>query len=213
MLFRHWASTVLAASVAVSIAGCSDSNRPASETSDQTVSTEPATDAAPMQDADHANGSGHADAAQHVEEAVADEASEQSHDGEPLEVEGVGSFTTLFAAIEAAGLKDTLSEGAPFTVFAPTDEAFAALPDGTLDDLLKPENKEKLASILTFHVVSGRVTAEQVVGIESADTMNGKALAVVVADSGVTVGEANVLKTDIECEVGLIHAIDRVLIP
>ncbi|MBL6704571.1 MAG: fasciclin domain-containing protein [Planctomycetaceae bacterium] len=166
-----------------------------------------------MQDADHANGSGHADAAQHVEEAVADEASEQSHDGKPLEVEGVGSFTTLFAAIEAAGLKDTLSEGDPFTVFAPTDEAFAALPDGTLDDLLKPENKEKLASILTFHVVSGRVTAEQVVDIESADTVNGKALAVVVADSGVTVGEANVLKTDIECEVGLIHAIDRVLIP
>jgi uncharacterized surface protein with fasciclin (FAS1) repeats len=125
----------------------------------------------------------------------------------------VGSFKTLFAAIDAAGLKDTLSEGAPFTVFAPTDEAFAALPDGTLDDLLKPENKEKLASILTYHVVSGRVPAEQVVGIESADTVNGKALAVVADDSGVTVGEAKVLKADIECEVGLIHAIDRVLIP
>jgi uncharacterized surface protein with fasciclin (FAS1) repeats len=166
-----------------------------------------------MDDADHAHASGHEDGDQHADEEVAEDASEQSHDGKPLEIEGVGSFKTLFAAIEAAGLKDTLSKGAPFTVFAPTDEAFAALPDGTLVDLLKPENKAKLASILTYHVVSGRVTSEQVVGIESADTVNGKALAIVADDSGVTVGEAKVLKTDIECEVGLIHAIDRVLIP
>ena len=213
MLYKRWASTILAASVAVSVAGCSDSNRRATETSDQTVSTETAADSRPMQDADHDNGSDHADADQHAVESVAEEASEQYHDGKPLEVEGVGSFATLFAAIEAAGLKDTLSEGAPFTVFSPTDEAFAALPDGTLDDLLKPENKAKLASILMYHVVSGCVTAEQVVGIESADSVNGKVLAVAVADSGVTVDEAKVLMTDIECEVGLIHAIDRVLIP
>ena len=213
MLFRHWASTILAASFAVSVVGCSNSNEAARESDNQTVSAEPAEGLAPMDDADHDHASGHEDGDQHSGEAVAEEASEETHDGKPLEIEGVGSFKTLFAAIEAAGLKDTLSEGAPFTVFAPTDEAFAALPDGTLDDLLKPENKEKLASILTYHVVSGRVTAAQVVGIESADTVNGKALAITVADSAVTVGEAKVLKTDIECEVGLIHAIDRVLIP
>jgi uncharacterized surface protein with fasciclin (FAS1) repeats len=213
MLFRHWASTILAASFAVSVVGCSNSNEAAPESGGQTVSAEPAEDSAPKDDADHDHASGHEDGDQHADEEVAEEASEESHDGKPLEIEGVGSFKTLFAAIDAAGLKDTLSEGAPFTVFAPTDEAFAALPDGTLDDLLKPENKEKLASILTYHVVSGRVPAEQVVGIESADTVNGKALAVVADDSGVTVGEAKVLKADIECEVGLIHAIDRVLIP
>lgn len=207
MFFRHWASTILAASCAVSVVGCGNSNESSPASGDQTVSAEPAEDSSPMGDA------GHEDGDQHADEVDAREASEESHDGQPLEIEGVGSFKTLFAAIKAAGLKDTLSEGAPFTVFAPTDEAFAALPEGTLDDLLKPENKEKLASILTYHVVSGRVTAEQVVGIESADTVNGKALAITVADSAVTVGEAKVLKTDIDCEVGLIHAIDRVLIP
>ena len=207
MFFRHWASTILAASCAVSVVGCGNSNESSPASGDQTVSAEPAEDSSPMGDA------GHEDGDQHADEVDAREASEESHDGQPLEIEGVGSFKTLFAAIKAAGLKDTLSEGAPFTVFAPTDEAFAALPEGTLDDLLKPENKEKLASILTYHVVSGRVTAEQVVGIESADTVNGKALAITVADSVVTVGEAKVLKTDIDCEVGLIHAIDRVLIP
>ena len=207
MFFRHWASTILAASCAVSVVGCGNSNESSPASGDQTVSAEPAEDSSPMGDA------GHKDGDQHADEVDAREASEESHDGQPLEIEGVGSFKTLFAAIKAAGLKDTLSEGAPFTVFAPTDEAFAALPEGTLDDLLKPENKEKLASILTYHVVSGRVTAEQVVGIESADTVNGKALAITVADTAVTVGEAKVLKTDIDCEVGLIHAIDRVLIP
>ena len=207
MFFRHWASTILAASCAVSVVGCGKSNESSPASGDQTVSAEPAEDSSPMGDA------GHEDGDQHADEVDAREASEESHDGQPLEIEGVGSFKTLFAAIKAAGLKVTLSEGTPFTVFAPTDEAFAALPEGTLDDLLKPENKEKLASILTYHVVSGRVTAEQVVGIESADTVNGKALAITVADSAVTVGEAKVLKTDIDCEVGLIHAIDRVLIP
>jgi len=106
-----------------------------------------------------------------------------------------------------------LRKRAPFTVFAPTDEAFANLPAGTLDDLLKPENKDRLASILMYHVVAGRVPAEQVTGIESADTVNGKSLSIAVGESGVRVGEARVLKTVIECEVGLIHAIDRVLIP
>ena len=213
MLFRHWTSTILAASVAVSVVGCRNSNEAAPESDDQTVSAEPAENSGPMDDADHDRTSGHGDGDQHADDGVAEEPSDESHDGKPLEIDGVGSFKTLFAAIEAAGLKDTLSEGAPFTVFAPTDDAFAALPEGTLDDLLKPENKEKLASILTYHVVSGRVTAEQVVGIDSADTVNGKALAVVADEPGVTVGEAKVLKTDIECEVGLIHAIDRVLLP
>lgn len=141
------------------------------------------------------------------------EGGEKPHSGEPLSIDGVGSFKTLFAAIEAAGLKETLENDGPFTIFAPTDEAFAALPEGTLDELLKPENKDKLVSILTYHVVKGEVPSSQVAGLSSAKTVNGAELAIQVTDGTVQVGDAQVLKTDIPCEVGLIHAIDKVLLP
>lgn len=140
-------------------------------------------------------------------------ASKKTHAGEPLSVEGVGSFSTLFAAIEAAGLKETLEKDGPFTVFAPTDRAFAALPEGTVENLLKPENKEQLTAILTYHVVPGEVKSGQVVKVDSVTTVHGGKLSIKVAGEKVTVNEAAVLKTDIPCEVGLIHAIDKVLMP
>jgi uncharacterized surface protein with fasciclin (FAS1) repeats len=122
-------------------------------------------------------------------------------------------FKTLVAAIKAAGLAETLSGKGPFTVFAPTDAAFAKLPPGTLEDLLKPENKEKLVSILTYHVVSGKVKAADVVKLTSATTVNGKAAAIAVADGAVKVDAANVVATDIAASNGVIHVIDTVLIP
>jgi uncharacterized surface protein with fasciclin (FAS1) repeats len=122
-------------------------------------------------------------------------------------------FETLVAAIKAAGLAETLSGKGPFTVFAPTDDAFAKLPPGTLEDLLKPENKEKLVSILTYHVVSGKVKAADVVKLKSATTVNGKAAAVMVDGSSVKVDAANVVATDIPASNGVIHVIDTVLIP
>jgi uncharacterized surface protein with fasciclin (FAS1) repeats len=124
-----------------------------------------------------------------------------------------GNFTTLAAALKAAGLVDTLKGAGPFTVFAPTDEAFAKLPAGTLDDLLKPENKEKLVSILTYHVVAGKDMAKDVQGMSSVKTVNGKELPVKAADGKVMVGSATVTKADIECSNGVIHVIDAVLIP
>ena len=124
-----------------------------------------------------------------------------------------GNFTTLAVALEAAGLVETLQGKGPFTVFAPTDEAFAKLPPGTVEELLKPENKEKLTSVLTYHVVQGRVTAKDVVDLESAETVNGQSLAVTVEDGGVTIDGANVVDADIECSNGVIHVIDRVVLP
>ena len=203
MSFRHWTSVTLAASFTVYVAGCGYGDRqsggtsPAEGRSNEIVVETPAVAVGSPASGD-------------VTDASAVETTDQSHDEQPLEIEGIGSFKTLFSAIEVAGLKQTLADGAPFTVFAPTDAAFSKLPEGNLEDLLKPEDKEKLASILTYHVVAGRVAAEQVTRLESAETVNGKHLPIVVADGGVKVGEANVLKTDIECEVGLIHAIDRV---
>jgi transforming growth factor-beta-induced protein len=135
------------------------------------------------------------------------------HAGEGLTIEGVGSFKTLFAAIEAAGLKETLEKDGPFTVFAPTDEAFAALPAGTVENLLKPENKKQLVSILTYHVIAGEVPSSKVVELTSAKTVNGADVTIEVADGAVRVNDATVLKTDVPCEVGLIHAIDKVLMP
>lgn len=153
----------------------------------------------------------------HVIDAVvlppAEESAETSHDGEPLVIEGVGSFKTLFAAIEAAGLNESLAKGGPFTIFAPTDEAFEALPEGTVESLLKPENKEKLVAILTYHVVAGEVPSSKVVELKSAKTVNGAEVAVKVTDDTVQVNDATVLKTDVPCEMGLIHAIDKVLMP
>jgi uncharacterized surface protein with fasciclin (FAS1) repeats len=124
-----------------------------------------------------------------------------------------GPFETLVKAVQAADLVETLKGEGPFTVFAPTDDAFAKLPAGTLDDLLKPENKEKLQGILTYHVVPGRVMAADVVELESATTVNGKDLAIKVDDGSVMVDGATVVQTDIECSNGVIHVIDAVLLP
>ena len=124
-----------------------------------------------------------------------------------------GSFKTLVAAVKAAGLVDTLKSEGPFTVFAPTDEAFAKLPEGTIASLLKPENKDKLTAILTYHVVAGKVLASDVVKITSAKTVNGKSAAVSVSDAGVMIDNAKVVATDIETSNGVIHVIDSVILP
>ena len=126
---------------------------------------------------------------------------------------GDPSFSTLVAAVKAAGLAETLSGPGPFTVFAPTDEAFAKLPAGTVENLLKPENKEKLAGILTYHVVAGNVKAADVVKITEAKTVNGKVAKIAVKDGAVTVDNANVVKTDIIGKNGVIHVIDAVILP
>jgi uncharacterized surface protein with fasciclin (FAS1) repeats len=117
-------------------------------------------------------------------------------------------FQTLVAAVKAAGLVETLKGDGPFTVFAPTDKAFAALPNGTVENLLKPENRELLVQILTFHVVSGKVTSDNLLRLGNAKTVNGSSL-----PFGLRIGEANIIKTDIEASNGIIHVIDRVLIP
>jgi len=124
-----------------------------------------------------------------------------------------GSFNTLVAAVKAAGLLDTLKGAGPFTVFAPTDEAFAKLPAGTVQDLLKPENKAKLAAILTYHVVPGKVMAKDVVKLHSSKTVNGEALTVKTEMGSVMVDNAKVVKTDILCTNGVIHVIDTVILP
>ena len=125
---------------------------------------------------------------------------------------GAGSFNTLVAAVKAAGLVETLQGTGPFTVFAPTDEAFAKLPKGTVEDLLKPENKAKLVAILTYHVVAGKVMAADVKTMK-AKTVNGQSLDVKVSDSGVTVDNAKVVKTDVAASNGVIHVIDTVVLP
>ena len=124
-----------------------------------------------------------------------------------------GSFKTLAAALQAAGLVDTLKGAGPFTVFAPTDAAFAKLPPGTLDSLLKPENKAKLTAILMYHVVPGRVLAAQVTEMSSAPTANGQALEISAKDGVVMVEGARVTRADILCSNGVIHVIDTVLLP
>jgi len=124
-----------------------------------------------------------------------------------------GNFKTLAAALEAAGLVNTLKGPGPFTVFAPTDEAFAKLPAGTVQDLLKPENKQKLSSILTYHVVAGKVMAKEVVKLHEAKTVNGQDVKIMVEGGKVMADNANVVKTDIQCTNGVIHVIDTVLLP
>ncbi len=124
-----------------------------------------------------------------------------------------GQFNTLAKALQAAGLVDTLKGKGPFTVFAPTDAAFAKLPAGTVEDLLKPENKQKLVSILTYHVVPGDVTAAKVVKLNSAKTVNGEDVKISTHGSNVMVNNANVVKADIACSNGVIHVIDTVLLP
>ena len=124
-----------------------------------------------------------------------------------------GQFKTLAAALNAAGLVNTLKGPDPFTVFAPTDDAFAKLPPGTLDDLLKPENKGKLTAILTYHVVPGAVTSRQVTNLKEAKTVNGSMLQVSTRDGKVMINNADVVKPDIETSNGVIHVIDAVLLP
>jgi transforming growth factor-beta-induced protein len=124
-----------------------------------------------------------------------------------------GDFKTLTAAVKAASLVDTLKGPGPFTVFAPTDEAFAQLPAGTVADLLKAENKQKLISILTYHVVAGKVMASDVVKLHEAKTVNGQDVKIMVDGGKVMADNANVVKTDIQCTNGVIHVIDTVLLP
>jgi uncharacterized surface protein with fasciclin (FAS1) repeats len=124
-----------------------------------------------------------------------------------------GSFKTLAAALQAAGILETLKGPGPFTVFAPTDEAFAKLPAGTVDSLLEPANKEKLVAILTYHVVSGKVLAAQVMKMNSAKTVNGQSVSISTNGGTVMVDNAKVVKADILCSNGVIHVIDTVLMP
>ena len=126
---------------------------------------------------------------------------------------GAGQFKTLVAAVEAADLVETLKGDGPFTVFAPTDEAFAKLPEGTVEDLLKPENKDKLVAVLTYHVVPGKIMSSDIAGKSTeVETVQGSKLAVDAMD-GVKVDAAEVIKADIETSNGVIHVIDTVVLP
>ncbi|WP_439621260.1 fasciclin domain-containing protein [Gemmata sp.] len=124
-----------------------------------------------------------------------------------------GKFKTLAAALKAAGLVDTLKGEGPFTVFAPTDEAFAKLPAGTVESLLKPENKDKLVAVLTYHVVAGKVMAADVVKLTEAKTVQGGKVTIAAKDGKVMVNGANVVTTDIKAKNGVIHVIDAVILP
>ena len=124
-----------------------------------------------------------------------------------------GSFSTLVTALEKTDLVSTLKGDGPFTVFAPTDEAFAELPAETLAELLRPENKDKLASILTYHVVPGKVMSEEVVNMKLAKTVNGKSLSIDADSSGVRIDNANISQADIVTSNGVIHIIDKVVLP
>lgn len=126
---------------------------------------------------------------------------------------GAGSFNTLVAAVQAAGLVDALKGPGPLTVFAPTDAAFAALPAGTLDNLLKPENQETLRGILLYHVVSGKVMAADIKGTVRPATLQGATIEAVAASGGVTINGAKVTTADIAASNGVIHVIDAVILP
>ena len=124
-----------------------------------------------------------------------------------------GNFTTLAAALEAGGLVGTLKGDGPYTVFAPTDEAFAKLPAGTVESLLKPENKDQLVAILTYHVVPGNVQAADVVKLTSATTANGSDVKINVSEGVVFINDSRVIATDIEASNGVIHIVDTVILP
>ena len=126
---------------------------------------------------------------------------------------GNKDFSTLVAAVKAAGLVETLSGKGPFTVLAPTNAAFEKLPKGTVESLLKPENKAKLVAILTYHVVPAKAMAADVVKLEKAKTVQGQEVKIVASSEGVKINDAKVVKTDIECKNGVIHVIDTVLLP
>jgi len=122
-----------------------------------------------------------------------------------------GKFNTLVTAVKAAGLADALKGDGPFTVFAPTDEAFAELPEGALKSLL--DNPEKLKSVLTYHVVEGQVTSDKVMRVNKAETLNGKSVTVTAKDGKVMINDAHVIGADIMCSNGVIHIIDKVILP
>jgi uncharacterized surface protein with fasciclin (FAS1) repeats len=124
-----------------------------------------------------------------------------------------GSFNTLVRAVQAADLVGTLKSDGPFTVFAPTDEAFAKLPEGTLENLLKPENKSQLQAILTYHVLPGKIMSADAAMVSSAKTVNGKSFRIAKSANGLMVDNANVIKADIAASNGVIHVIDRVILP
>ena len=124
-----------------------------------------------------------------------------------------GSFNTLVAAVQAAELTEALKGAGPFTVFAPTDEAFAALPEGTVENLLKPENQEQLQAVLLYHVVSGKITAADIGSGAQPATLQGATIDVVGSASGVTVNGANVVSADVVTSNGVIHVIDAVILP
>jgi uncharacterized surface protein with fasciclin (FAS1) repeats len=124
-----------------------------------------------------------------------------------------GSFNTLVQAVQAADLAGTLKSDGPFTVFAPTDDAFAKLPEGTLENLLKPENKSYLQAILTYHVLPGRIMSADAAMVSSAKTVNGQSFRIAKSANGLMVDKANVIKADIEASNGVIHVIDRVILP
>ncbi|MDH5910886.1 fasciclin domain-containing protein [Vibrio splendidus] len=124
-----------------------------------------------------------------------------------------GSFNTLVAAVKAADLVDTLKGEGPFTVLAPSDEAFAALPEGTVDMLLKPENKDKLVAVLTYHVIPGKIMAAEVMKLNSAVTVQGSAVMIAIDDGNVMIDNAKVIMPDVEASNGVIHVIDAVLLP
>ncbi|WP_416208209.1 fasciclin domain-containing protein [Halomonas sp.] len=126
---------------------------------------------------------------------------------------GAGQFETLVAAVEAAGLVETLKGEGPFTVFAPTDEAFGALPEGTVESLLEPENQEQLQAILTYHVVPGNIMAEDAMAADSATTVQGQDITITTMDGSVMINDATVVQADIEASNGVIHVIDSVLMP
>lgn len=134
-------------------------------------------------------------------------------DAIPAVADKAGKFKTLLAAVKAAGLAEALSGAGPFTVFAPTDEAFGKIPQATLNDLLKPENKDKLAAILKYHVVSGRVYSEDAVAAKSANTLQGAAVAIKATDKGAFVNDAKIIATDVDASNGVIHIIDTVIMP
>jgi uncharacterized surface protein with fasciclin (FAS1) repeats len=127
---------------------------------------------------------------------------------------GAGSFDTLVATVEAAGLVDTLKGEGPFTVFAPTGEAFAKLPEGTVENLLKPENKDQLVAVLTYHVVPGKTMSSDIAGKElEVETVQGQMVAIDASDGAVMVEEATVVQPDIETDNGVIHVINAVMLP
>lgn len=124
-----------------------------------------------------------------------------------------GSFSTLLAAVEAAGLTETLMGDGPFTVFAPTNEAFAKLPKGTIETLLRPENREQLKAILTYHVVPGRISAEEAIMAKKARTVEGNSLRVGITDGALRVNSTKIITADVRASNGVIHVIDEVLLP